>query len=270
MLVFSFPSWPRGPSDSTPESSNRLRRRIIRFSFWTPVQIKAWNPLKDPPTTQPRSSQNREGRFANTAFLVGEWNRNRFFVIILFWLILFVSRFSRFWIFPLRHLFGSYLYPTPRLTEPDIFPALTSCPTLRLTEPGIFSALASCNILMLLLPEPGTNKRVKSSKRYPLRPRSTSIALIGPYHEPKKSLPLQREDYQFGIEVLGWKVVARGNSFSSRGNGFYLRRANSKICYCNTTCLLYYTNEEPENRAGQSPKSINLLNINIWKNRNGS
>ena len=118
--------------------------------------------------------------------------------------------------------------------------------------------------------EPGTNKRMKSSKRYPLRPRSTSIALIGPYHEPKKSLPLQREDYQFGIEVLGWKVVARGNSFSSRGNGFYLRRANSKICYCNTTCLLYYTNEEPENRAGQSPKSINLLNINIWKNRNGS
>lgn len=26
----------------------------------------------------------------------------------------------------------------------------------------------------------------------------------------------------------------------------------------NTTCLLYYINEEPENRAGQSPKSINL------------
>lgn len=106
--------------------------------------------------------------------------------------------------------------------------------------------------------EPGTNKRVKSSKRYPLRSRSTSFALIGPYHEPKKSLPLQREDYQFGIEVLGWKVVARGNSFSSRRDGFYLRRANSKICYCNTTCLLYYTNEEPKNRAGQSPKSINL------------
>lgn len=26
-----------------------------------PIQIKAWNPLKDIPTTQPRSSQNREG-----------------------------------------------------------------------------------------------------------------------------------------------------------------------------------------------------------------
>ena len=153
MLVFSFPSWPRGPSDSTPESSNRLRRRIIRFSFWTPVQIKAWNPLKDTPTTQPRSSQNREGRFANTAFLVGEWNRNSFFVIILFWLILFVSRFSRFWIFPLRHLFGSYLYPTPRLTEPDIFPALASYPTPRLTKPSIFPALTSCPPLRLT--EPG-------------------------------------------------------------------------------------------------------------------
>lgn len=47
--------------------------------------------------------------------------------------------------------------------------------------------------------ESDTNKRVKSSKRYPLRPRSTSIALIGPYQEGKKSLPLQREDYQFGI-----------------------------------------------------------------------
>ena len=103
--------------------------------------------------------------------------------------------------------------------------------------------------------DPGTNKRVKSSKRYPLRPRSTSFALIGPYHEPKKSLPLQREDYQFGIQVLGWKVVARGNSFLSRGDGFYLRRANSKMYFCPTNCGLSDEKLKPEVRVGYAPKS---------------
>ena len=98
--------------------------------------------------------------------------------------------------------------------------------------------------------EPGTNKRMKPAKRYQRVPRSTSIALIGPYHEPKKSLPLQREDYQFGIQVLGWKVVARGNSFSSRGDGFYLRRANSKVCYCATKRSLCHTNERPKYKVG--------------------
>lgn len=99
--------------------------------------------------------------------------------------------------------------------------------------------------------DPGTNKRVKSSKRYPLRPRSPSFALIEPYHERKKSLPLQREDYQLGIEVLRWKVVARGNSFPSRGDGFYLRRANSKVCFCPTNSVLSDTN------ASGSPLVLN-------------
>ncbi len=96
---------------------------------------------------------------------------------------------------------------------------------------------------------------MKPAKRYQRVPRSTSIALIGPYQEGKKSLPLQREDYQFGIQVLGWKVVARGNSFSSRGDGFYLRRANSKMYFCPTNCGLSDEKLKPEVRAGYAPKS---------------
>ena len=55
--------------------------------------------------------------------------------------------------------------------------------------------------------EPGTNKRVKSSKRYPLRPRSPSFALIGPYHEPKKSLPLQPGELP--IRYRGFRMESR-------------------------------------------------------------
>lgn len=123
------------------------------------VQIKAWNPLKDTLTTQPRSSQNRKGRFANTAFLVGEWNRNRFLVIILFWLILFVSRFSRFCIFPLRHLFGSCILPDPasyrtrRLSGSYVLPDPASYRTRHLSGsyvlPDPASLLLCCDVASL-------------------------------------------------------------------------------------------------------------------------
>ena len=160
-----------------------------------------------------------------------------------------------------RHLSGSCILPAPashrtrHLSGSCILPDPASHRTRHLSGSCVLLDPMPCNILMLLLPEPGTNKRVKSSKRYPLRPRSTSFALIGPYHEPKKSLPLQREDYQFGIQVLGWKVVARGNSFLSRGDGFYLRRANSKMYFCPTNCGLSDEKLKPEVRVGYAPKS---------------
>ena len=105
---------------------------------------------------------------------------------------------------------------TPHLISPRIFLSIASCRILHLPgsriflnsrlfpAPISFRPLASCQTLYLpeprILPPPDatsssscTNKRVKSSKRYPLLPHSPSFALIGPYQERKKTLPLQRE-----------------------------------------------------------------------------
>ena len=66
--------------------------------------------------------------------------------------------------------------------------------------------------------DPGTNKRVKSSKKYPLLPHSPSFALIGQHHERKKTLPLQRRDNLYRVTLAaGWLVArlvgAQGQSF---------------------------------------------------------
>lgn len=99
--------------------------------------------------------------------------------------------------------------------------------------------------------EHGTNKRVKTAERYPDGHERTRTDKNGLSNVKILPVSLQREDYQFGIEVLGWKVVAHGNSFPSRGDGFYLRRANSKVCFCPTNSVLSDTN------ASGSPLVLN-------------
>lgn len=127
-----------------------------------PVQIKAWDPLKDTPTTQPRSSQNRKGRFANTAFLVGEWNRNRFlvhnFILVKFCLfhVLAVSESSR------PGIFSALTYTRPRvlqnpasfrllrLARPRVLQNPASFRFSRLARPRVIAPLLWCCIASLL------------------------------------------------------------------------------------------------------------------------
>ncbi len=108
--------------------------------------------IQPPDIAQPWCGQDRKCRFADTAFLIGEWNGNRFFIHILwFWFFLFISSASR---------------RTPHLVGP------------RVSSDPAFSRTPQWNPL-----EPGTNKRAEPAKRYQQGHEAPWIALIDPYHE---------------------------------------------------------------------------------------
>ena len=107
----------------------------------------------------------------------------------------------------IRHLFGSCILPDPasyktrHLSGSCILPDPASYKTRRLFGSCVLLDPMSCNILMLLLPEPGTNKRVKPAERYLDGHKRTRTDKNGLSNVKILPLPLQREDYLFGIEV---------------------------------------------------------------------
>ena len=106
-----------------------------------------------------------------------------------------------------RHLSGSCILPDPashrtrHLSGSCILPDPASYKTRRLFGSCVLLDPMSCNILMLLLPEPGTNKRVKPAERYLDGHKRTRTDKNGLSNVKILPLPLQREDYLFGIEV---------------------------------------------------------------------
>ena len=119
--------------------------------------------------------------------------------------------------------------------------------------------------------EPGTNKKSEILEKIPFTP---SFALVRPnWPVPRAEIVLTFAAGRLPIRYRGFRMESRCPrqlAFRPVGTDFICVEQIARYVIVIQRAFCITLTKKPKNRAGQSPKSINLKYFNIWKNRNGS